>query len=414
MKNLLILLEIIYFFVNNDGMILLVFLIAFYLWINIYSVSSCKILLDIKTSGNLKYIKQKSAMSSIIEYKLRKFAGKYEKIDSKNINLVIYDFSVIKDENLKHEFISQLSKIKDQEYISPIDISSIAYQLGVKIDWKILWTLLLRNSNSIHRINGELLESYLLPLLKTCLLKTSLTPNIINKRSSKIKQSEAKDKDKHTQRKSSEKSDQNEKNEKQQGLMFKIADALFNKNKSLMDIIHSRIYDRVIDGKEYQLIRRSSFINWMNKVGVNFSLEDQIHLTNILPLTINDLWDTEGIKMILDTLGIKEDIPPPNKNLDFSKLQPNSIRIFNKIIAYVQENKIDYIDDFIGKKNIEQISIISKTKEHKIETITANKLREVLREKQIIDYGEDLDENFVEFLEVNPKYENIIMISKLK
>ena len=50
-------------------------------------------------------------------------------------------------------------------------------------------------------------------------------------------------------------------NTKQKGVIFKISDALVANNYSLMDTIHTKITDRVIDGKEYQLIRRSSFIN---------------------------------------------------------------------------------------------------------------------------------------------------------
>lgn len=137
-------------------------------------------------------------------------------------------------------------------------------------------------------------------------------------------------------------------------------------------------------------------------------------LNSVLPFTINDLCDIQGLNMILEDLGIKEDAPSTSKLLDYSKLEPNSIRIFNRIIYYLKEQNIDNLDDFIGKENIDIIKIISKTKEHSIETVTAANLRQVLRDKNITNHGEDLDENFIEFLEVDPSHSDTIMVKKFK
>ena len=72
-------------------------------------------------------------------------------------------------------------------------------------------------------------------------------------------------------------------------LVLKIANNLLAHDFTLMDVIHSRIYDKVIDGKEYQLIRRSDFVDIMNNIGVNFSVDEHLVLANIIPLVLSDL-----------------------------------------------------------------------------------------------------------------------------
>lgn len=137
-------------------------------------------------------------------------------------------------------------------------------------------------------------------------------------------------------------------------------------------------------------------------------------LSSVLPFTINDLCDIQGLKMLLENLGIKEDTPSKNKFLDYSKLEPNSVRIFNRIIIYLKDNNIQTVEDFIGKENIEQTTIVSKTKEYVIETVPTVKLRQIFRDKNIINNGEDIDENFIDFLEVSSDHGDTIMIKKLQ
>lgn len=44
----------------------------------------------------------------------------------------------------------------------------------------------------------------------------------------------------------------------------------------------------------------------------------------------------------------------------------------------------------------------------------ADKFRDVLRSSKIIPFGQDLDEDFQEFLSLNDEFENILLISKIK
>ena len=53
---------------------------------------------------------------------------------------------------------------------------------------------------------------------------------------------------------------QSEKNNKRKETLFRIADELFSKNQTLMDVVHQKIYDKVIDGKEYQVISNKDLL----------------------------------------------------------------------------------------------------------------------------------------------------------
>uniref|UniRef100_A0A7S3IZZ3 Uncharacterized protein n=1 Tax=Euplotes harpa TaxID=151035 RepID=A0A7S3IZZ3_9SPIT len=117
---------------------------------------------------------------------------------------------------------------------------------------------------------------------------------------------------------------------------------------------------------------------------------------------------------ILEMLGIRKDVPLATKHMDYTKLEGEAIRIFNRIIKYMDKNHIDDVMEFVGKKNIQNVTIVSKTKEHWIETVHRDKMRDVLRSKAIIRYGEELNDNFVEFLQVSPDHDEIIMASKFK
>lgn len=361
------------------------------------------------------------AKCSILEYKLRKFAGKYDQILNKHIELVLFDFTHWKEESAKNDLIQDLKKMVSLDYISPIDIADLVSQIGIKVDSKVLWTLLLRNSLSVHQIKGSVIEGYLLPLLiakaklpRVVMIKNIDGDNNFSMRNIRNHVSMLGSSNVNMERWKTDSSDPESKMNAQQKLLFKIADHLFSRNQTLMGLLQMKIHDKVIDGKEYQLIKRNSLINWFSKIGVSFNHHDQMNFKDLIRPIIQDFVDVKVVLKIMEDLGITEDIPPATKHLDYNKLEGPAIRIFNRIIRYMKTNEIIDVIEFLHKENCELIDVVSKTKQDKIETIQAAKLRDVLRSKDIIQYGEDLDDNFIEFLELSPEFNKIIMIRKLK
>lgn len=345
------------------------------------------------------------AKCSILEYKLRKFAGRYDQILDKHIDLVLFDFKNCKEDEAKEDLIEDFMRLSNYDYITPMDISEVVIQLGIRLDTKILCTLLLRNSLSVHQIKGRVIESYLIPKLRGKVrikLKHLKNAKHLFAKIETLRRDLSNDLSPESQIKA------------KKNVLFKIADCLFSKNQSLMDILHKKIHDKVIDGKEYQLIKRKSLINSLSSFGIAMNYEDVQYFKDLIRPVIQDFVDVRVVLDIMNDLGISENLPPSNKHMDYKKLEGPSIRIFNRIINYMKTNEIMDIINFLNKENLDLIEVVGKDKQDTIETIQALKLRDILRDKDIINYGEELDDNFIEFLEVSPQYNDIIMIRKLK
>ena len=159
--------------------------------------------------------------------------------------------------------------------------------------------------------------------------------------------------------------------------------------------MHQKIFDKVIDGVEYRFIKHRHFIRLIKRIGMSLSYNDEMCIKFLVPSLLNGWIDITKIEELLIKLGIEDEKPVPTKHLNYSKLTGPSIRIFNKINHDMNEQEIEDIEDFIGKENLDTIEIVTKNKTENIEMITPIKLREVLQEKDIINYGQDLDDEFI-------------------
>lgn len=119
-------------------------------------------------------------------------------------------------------------------------------------------------------------------------------------------------------------------------------------------------------------------------------------------------------RFLLSNLGIHEKLPESTAHLDYTRLTGPSIRIFNRIIKYMEKHQISSITEFLGESNIEHYEVVSKEKHHKIQVINDQKFRDVLRLVEIIPFGEDLNEEVSDFLAINDDFEDLLMINKLK
>jgi len=175
-------------------------------------------------------------------------------------------------------------------------------------------------------------------------------------------------------------------------------------------VIHSKVFDKVIDGREYQLIKVKELLLSFKKIGIEFDQKDKKYLNDLLVPILNDLVDIKVLERILGDLGIKEDIPVSTPQIDFSKLEGQTVRICNKIIRYMRAYDITDVSKLIQRDEIELFNVVSKTKEHVIQTIQVSKFKDILKSKDIIKHGDDIDEKFLEFLQVSPAHEDIIVI----
>lgn len=183
--------------------------------------------------------------------------------------------------------------------------------------------------------------------------------------------------------------------ERKHQFLMTLADFLFATKKTIQLIMNQKIFDKVIDGAEYRFIKNRHFIRMIKRVGMSLSYNDEMSIKSIVPSLLKGCIDITRLEELLVKLGIEDEKPIPTKHLNYSKLTGPSIRIFNKINHDMNELEIDEIEDFIGKENLDTIEIVTKNKTENVQTITPIKLMEVLQQKGIINYGQDLDDEFV-------------------
>ena len=207
---------------------------------------------------------------------------------------------------------------------------------------------------------------------------------------------------------------QSEKNKKRKEVIFRIADELFARNQTLTDILNHKIYDKVINGKEYQIISKGDMLNCFRRIGIDFDERDKRYLNDLLAPIFSNFIDVKVLENILQNLGIYEDIPSSNNQIDFNMLEGSTIRFCNKIIRYMKENDIIDVSELIKKNEIDLVNIVSKDKEHMIEVIQFTKFQDILLSKDIIKHREELDEKLVELIQLNYDYSDVLIIKKLQ
>lgn len=102
----------------------------------------------------------------------------------------------------------------------------------------------------------------------------------------------------------------------------------------------------------------------------------------------------QNIETYLSEIGIKENLPPSNKQLDYTYLDFDSIRLFNKINRFLDEKQIPSVEELIGEQNFEAYEVVSATKTSKLQIIHISKLAKILVEKELFPPGHDLPERF--------------------
>lgn len=56
-----------------------------------------------------------------------------------------------------------------------------------------------------------------------------------------------------------------------QELFVKLAEFLYNEKTTLVPVIHTKIYDKILDGREYQLIKYKHFYQQLKHMGFSIS-----------------------------------------------------------------------------------------------------------------------------------------------
>ena len=92
--------------------------------------------------------------------------------DSK-IETIRQYFQKSDDKEEKQDFLDRLEELKKCEYVSTFDIITLVSESDVDIDASLLCTFLCRKSMCLSKINGSIISSYLIPSLKSKIVRES-------------------------------------------------------------------------------------------------------------------------------------------------------------------------------------------------------------------------------------------------
>jgi predicted nucleotidyltransferase len=193
----------------------------------------------------------------------------------------------------------------------------------------------------------------------------------------------------------------------------KLAEFMFNNDKTLYQMIHSKIYDKMFNGKEYELINTVSFFKIIKQQGFEFTDDEKRAVTVLLRTShFIDVIEVEKISKILEELYIKEDIPASTKNFNYKHLTAPDIRLMNRIVEYMENEEIEEIEKFLGNDRITTIEVIGSNKREDVQIIHANDFLELLIEKNLIE--DELNEGLQMFLAISMDDIEELMLRKIK
>lgn len=101
--------------------------------------------------------------------------------------------------------------------------------------------------------------------------------------------------------------------------------------------MYNKVYDKIVDGAEYQLIKCRHFIRNLKKAGFSLSYNEEACIKDLFNHIVKETIDIMSLEKVIKTLGIEDEKPPFNKHLNYSQLNPSSIKLFNKINQRVEE-----------------------------------------------------------------------------
>jgi hypothetical protein len=307
------------------------------------------------------------------------------------------------------KFKTELEKLWKLPFVLPSIFKKLAFESGIFADWETICEILLSQSGSLTMIDTQVLKESFIDKIEILELEDQKSYHIL------INESQNRDEAKPELKLSSwliqnttalGEKDSYINYEETQKMLFLLADSLFSRNLLLSDVVGPYIIDKVIDGKEYQLLRRSDLLNSLKHKKIYLSLKDSILLKDLIPPLFQDCINLKTLEKILKKLLIREDLPKWSKLYPYNSLSGNTIRVFNKIISFMTLQNYIKVEEFLSQSLISEVEVVTNKGVYWEKVIMAGEMEKVLVDRGVIKRGE-LDEEFVDFVEISNRYDII-------
>jgi hypothetical protein len=342
--------------------------------------------------------------------RIDRLVGRYRKYDKEETHKLIESFFLPQNEGYRIRFLNEMNDLKHIGNVTKIEFEKTIGSINLDINLKSLIIMLLRESESLHTITGEAINDVVELIKKEeKSLHKSSGPSML---SSKPKQNP------YDEYKSSQKKEETKVSSEDMNLnrsfFVRLAEFMFNNDLTLYQIIHTKIYDKMFNGREYELINSKSFFKLLAERGFTIDDREKKAVSTLLKNSyLIDVIEVEKISKILEELMIKEDIPAPSKNFNYKHLTAPDIRLMNKVVQYMEEHNIEEIEDFVGKERIKLIEVVGNKKKEDIQVINAHDFLQSLIEKNLID-DDELNEGLQMFFAISVDNMDKLMVRKIK
>jgi hypothetical protein len=305
--------------------------------------------------------------------------GNYRKYDNNETSKLIESFFIPENDPFRSRFLNEMSDLVHVGNITKNEFEKTMGSIPIDVNMKSLLISLLRESDSLFNISGESIKAFINTIKKEEKNKdnsksisassSSIEPSISsNEPMSEYDQHVLMNK-KATDSTRATPGDMN----LNKNFFVKLADFMFNNDLTLYQMIHSKIYDKMFNGKEYELICGKTFFKLISERGFEVNDSEKKAIWNLCRNSyLIDVIEVQKISKILNELDIKEDVPIPSKNFNYSNLTAPDIRVMNNIIKYMEEKDIDDIEDLIGEDKISVIEVVGNSKREDIKIIDAD------------------------------------------
>jgi hypothetical protein len=219
--------------------------------------------------------------------------GSYRKYDNKETSKLIESFFIPENDPYRSRFLNEMSDLVHVGNITKNEFGKTMGSIPIDVNMKSLLISLLRESDSLFNISGESIKAFINTIKKE------------EKNIDTIKKEEKHIDSESSSKTSSKTSSSNEiiseydqhvlMNKKatdstkatpgdlnlNTNFFVKLADFMFNNNLTLYQIIHTRIYDKMFNGKEYELICGKTFFKLLDERGFEVNDSEKKAIWNL-------------------------------------------------------------------------------------------------------------------------------------
>jgi len=272
-------------------------------------------LFERRNKPKVVFDKSTSRRTHFILRRLKEFVGKYEKIETDDVDNLRTEYQAVADAKIKLDFVKGLKNLVLSDYSTPFDITNLVSRLGININANSLIVYLWRMSQSIVKIKSAILK-HLIKTVYSDKKNARLAFGLLAFPSRHINQNTSRDDP-------DENMDSETKLEIGGEFLTSLAEYLNTNELSILSIIHSKIFDKVMNAKEHQLIKYKHFYQLVGYHKFDISNKQKIAIQHIVPPFLNNTIDLTSLIYTLSKYGNVEPFPLSNQHIQYNSKHSN-------------------------------------------------------------------------------------------